>query len=142
MVLAIMVFAVSLSTFAQNSACPGLKDPLNFTINANYSGATGSRPDGTSTYQQQYMVMNANYNNVQMPTVVSSNSNNSYCQAGNNEANRFVIKSAGNDPHTNNQLPYLPPGGNFINLYAWVTAMAVPKPKLCITQCKLLHKMH
>ena len=113
-VVAIMVFAVSLSTFAQNSACPGLKDPLNFTINANYSGATGSRPDGTSTYQQQYMVMNANYNNVQMPTVVSSNSNNSYCQAGNNEANRFVIKSAGNDPHTNNQLPYLPPGGNFI----------------------------
>ena len=53
MVVAIMVFAVSLSAFAQNSACPGLKDPLNFTINANYSGATGSRPDGTSTYQQQ-----------------------------------------------------------------------------------------
>ncbi|MBR7167527.1 MAG: hypothetical protein IKD33_01810, partial [Bacteroidales bacterium] len=113
-IVVMMIWAVSFSAFAQNSACPGLKDPLNFTINANYSGATGSRPDGTSTYQQQYMVMNASYNNVQMATVVSSNSNNSYCQAGNNEANRFVIKSAGNDPHTNNQLSYLPPGGNFI----------------------------
>lgn len=83
-IVAMMIWAVSFSAFAQNSACPGLKDPLNFTINANYSGATGSRPDGTSTYQQQYMVMNASYNNVQMATVVSSNSNNSYCQAVDN----------------------------------------------------------
>lgn len=113
-VLAIMFLAVSLSTFAQNAACPGLKDPLNFTMYSNYSGATGTRPDGTSTYQQQYLSMTTNYTNAQLATVVSNNSNNSSCQPGNNEANRFVIKSAGNDPHTNNQLPYLPPGGGFI----------------------------
>lgn len=113
-VLAIMFLAVSLSTFAQNAACPGLKDPLNFTMYSNYSGATGTRPDGTSTYQQQYLSMTTNYTNAQLATVASTNSNNTDCQPGNNEPNRFVIKSAGNDPHTNNQLPYLPPGGGFI----------------------------
>ena len=54
--LGLWAVGVALSMYAQNSACPGLKDPLNFTINANYSGATGTRPDGTSTYQQQYMI--------------------------------------------------------------------------------------
>lgn len=111
-VLAIMFLAVSLSTFAQNAACPGLKDPLNFNLYPQYSGATGSREDGTSTYEEQYIVVNTTYSNTQLATVASGSSPS--CQPGNAEQNIFVIKSAGNDPNTNNQLPYLPPGGEFI----------------------------
>ena len=97
---------------AQNSACPGLKDPLNFNLYPQYSGATGSRTDGTSTYENQYIIVSATYTNSQLATVASGSSPS--CQPGNDDQNIFVIKSAGNDPNTSNQLPYLPPGGNFI----------------------------
>ena len=104
---------------AQDSACPGLKNPQSFIAYPNYSGATGYRsPNGASSYQQQCLIMDATYSNSQLSTLVTSRSNSIIdwdCLPGNNEANRFIIKSAGIDPHTNNRLSYLPTYGNFIN---------------------------
>ena len=95
--------------FEELPACPGLKNPQNFIMHPNYSGATGFRSEGISNYQQQYMVMNSSViQAAQLANEVSSN-NNSYCQVGNNEPNRFIIKNRGMDPNTNNNLPYTPP---------------------------------
>ena len=52
-----VVMSVFGNTIYAQTACPGWKNPLNFPMNPNYSGQTGSRPDGTSTYQQMYMTM-------------------------------------------------------------------------------------
>ena len=96
---------------AQNSACPGLKNPIAFTMYSQYSGQTGSRTSGASSYNQSYMIMNsAIINNVALATTVSpETSYNSSCRAGNNEANRFIIKQQGTDPHTTqSQLTYTP----------------------------------
>ena len=96
---------------AQNSACPGLKNPVAFAMYSQYSGQTGNRTSGASSYNQSYMVMNsAIINNVALATTVSPESSyNSACRAGNNEANRFIIKQQGTDPHTTqSQLTYTP----------------------------------
>ena len=96
---------------AQNSACPGLKNPIAFAMYSQYSGQTGSRTSGASSYNQSYMIMNsAIISNVALATTVSpETSYNSSCRAGNNEANRFIIKQQGTDPHTTqSQLTYTP----------------------------------
>ena len=96
---------------AQNSACPGLKNPIAFAMYSQYSGQTGNRTSGASSYNQSYMIMNsAIINNVALATTVSPESSyNSACRAGNNEANRFIIKQQGTDPHTTqSQLTYTP----------------------------------
>ena len=97
-------------TFEELLACPGLKNPQNFIAYPNYSGAIGYRQqNGASTYNQMYMVMNSSViQAAQLANEVSSY-DNGYCQAGNNEPNRFIIKNRGMDPNTNNNLPYTPP---------------------------------
>ncbi len=96
--------------FEELPACPGLKNPQNFIMHPNYSGAIGYREqDGASTYNQMYMVMNSSViQAAQLANEVSSYDNR-YCQVGNNEPNRFIIKNRGMDPNTNNNLPYTPP---------------------------------
>lgn len=56
--LLVVVALVNVTTLkAQNDACPGLKNPVSFGMYSNYSGQTGSREDGTSSYQTQYLQM-------------------------------------------------------------------------------------
>lgn len=94
---------------AQNNSCPGLKNPQNFVMYSQYSGQTGIRDDGTSSYATSYMVMqSAIINNVALPTTVSSAYRSSSCRTGNDDAGRFVIKQAGNDPNANNMISYTP----------------------------------
>ena len=105
-----VVMSVFGNTIYAQTACPGWKNPLNFPMNPNYSGQTGSRPDGTSTYQQMYMTMtSAVIPAAQLATVQSAGSSSSCVGTGNAETNRFVIKDRGTDPNANNQLTYTPP---------------------------------
>ena len=108
--LLVVVALVNVTTLkAQNSACPGLKNPQNFVMHSQYSGQTGIRDDGTSSYATSYMVMqSAIINNVALPTTVSSAYRSSSCRTGNDDAGRFVIKQAGNDPNANNMISYTP----------------------------------
>ena len=111
-VLLVVLFLLSIGTKAQNSACPGLKNPIAFGMYSNYSGQTGVRQSGASTYSTSYTVMTSSIiNAAALATTVSpETSYNSSCRSGNNEANRFIIKNQGTDPHTTqSQLTYTPP---------------------------------
>ena len=106
-----VLLMLNIGAKAQNNACPGLKNPIAFAMYSQYSGQTGNRTSGASSYNQSYMVMNsAIINNVALATTVSPESSyNSACRAGNNDANRFIIKQQGTDPHTTqSQLTYTP----------------------------------
>ena len=95
---------------AQNSACPGLKNPENFVIYNQYSGQIGARNAGTSSYATSYMVMQSGIiNNASLATTVSTAYRSTSCRTGNDDAYRFVIKSTGNDPNANNMISYTPP---------------------------------
>ena len=100
---------------AQSDACPGLKNPVSFGMYSNYSGQTGSREDGTSSYQTQYLQMTSSVIPFTQLATVSGGSS-PYCITGNDQINRFVIKSTGTDPHTLGRLSYTPPSDDsFIN---------------------------
>ena len=107
--LLVVVALVNVTTLkAQNDACPGLKNPVSFGMYSNYSGQTGSREDGTSSYQTQYLQMTSSVIPfTQLATVTGGSS--PYCITGNDESNKFVIKSTGTDPHTLGRLSYTPP---------------------------------
>jgi len=95
------------------SACQGLKNPINFSIYSAYSGQTGGdaagRTTGASSYQRDYLVMNsAIIPNTNLANIVTTNCSTNEGKNGNNDANRFKIMSSGNDPNTSNQMSYLP----------------------------------
>ena len=107
--LCLVVLVASTQIKAQNSACPGLKNPVDFGMCSNYSGQMGSREDGTSTYQTQYLQMtSAVIPFTQLATTVGGTTS-PYCITGNDGNNIFVIKNTGTDPHTLNRLSYTPP---------------------------------
>ncbi|MBO7226993.1 MAG: gliding motility-associated C-terminal domain-containing protein [Bacteroidales bacterium] len=106
--LCLVVLVASTQIKAQSS-CPGLKNPVSFGMYSNYSGQMGSREDGTSTYQTQYLQMtSAVIPFTQMATTVGGTTS-PYCITGNDGNNIFVIKNTGTDPHTLNRLSYTPP---------------------------------
>ena len=110
----ILVISLSLAHNAlSQSACPGLKNPVMFAAFQNYSGQTGGdnggRTSGSSTYQRDYMVMtSAIIPNTNLGNVTTANCGSNEGRAGNNDAYRFKIMSAGTDPNTRNQMSYLP----------------------------------
>lgn len=109
-VLLVGLFLLSIGTKAQNSACPGLKNPENFVIYNQYSGQIGMRNAGTSSYATSYMVMQPGIiNNASLATTVSNAYRSTSCRTGNDDAGRFKIKSTGNDPNANNMITYTPP---------------------------------
>lgn len=109
----LMLFVAAVQLLQAQTACPGLRNPIDFSIYQNYSGQTGGdaagRTAGTSTYQRDYMVMNsAIIPHSNLANIVTTNCTSNEGKAGNNDANRFKIMTAGNDPNTRNQMSYLP----------------------------------
>ena len=109
----LILFVIATHCISAQSACSGLKNPVDFAIHQNFSGQTGGdaagRTVGSSTYQRDYLVMNsAVIPNMQLANVVTSGCSSNEGKAGNNDAHRFKIMSAGTDPNTRNQMSYLP----------------------------------
>ena len=104
----LVLCAVFCTVRAQGNACPGLKNPVDFALHQNYSGQTGQRSAGVSTYSQTYIELtSAIIRNTALASTVSSVG----CSGSDPVAtrpNRFVIMSSGNDLNTNSQLPVLP----------------------------------
>lgn len=108
---------MSVSAIAQNSACPGFKNPNNFS---GYSGQIGSKPTSTPNPITGVTGMTFNsqvYQGSALATLTSSQST-SYCGTTINNETRFRIMSTtdgpgtgsnlGKDPCTNFGLPYVP----------------------------------
>ena len=98
-------------------ACNGLKNPINFILynsdqTGRYSGATGRKDTRRSTCSTPGMTFNATVDTRQLATEQGGSS--CYNQLGTDYMNRFVIKSAGTDALTSNQLSYLPPDPSFV----------------------------
>ena len=93
---------------AQGNACPGLKNPVDFLLHQNYSGQTGQRTTGVSTYSQTYIELTSA---IIRNTALASATSTVGC-SGRDDANtrtrRFLIMGSGNDLNTNSQLPFLP----------------------------------
>ena len=116
---ALLILAATGTAWSQSQqACNGLKNPLNFMlynsdVTGRYSGGTGTKQTRVSTCASPGMTFNATVTAAQMATVTGGSSCQS--QLGTDHTNRFVIKSAGTDALTSNQLSYLPPDPTFFH---------------------------
>ena len=93
---------------AQSNACPGLKNPVDFMLHQNYTGQTGNRVSGISTYSQTYIQLTSA---ILRGSALTSEVSTVGCSGRDPAAtrpNRFVIMAPGSDANTNNQLPILP----------------------------------
>ena len=114
--LYILADTTELRAQAAQQACNGLKNPINFILytsdqTGRYSGATGRKDTRRSTCSTPGMTFNADVSTMQMAN--ESGGSSCYNQLGTDYMNRFVIKSAGTDALTSNQLSYLPPDPSF-----------------------------
>ena len=108
--LLVVVALVNITTLkAQNNACLGLKNPENFGMYSNYSGQTGSREAGVSTYQTQYLQMTSAIIPFTQLSTTQTTYSSGYCNPGNDDRNIYKIKNTGTDPHTLGRLSYTPP---------------------------------
>ena len=109
-------------SYPQNTNCTGLKNPSNFTFtgglaNSQWAGYIGTRPAGISTCTQPAAsfttpVAAANLESTTGSTSCTSSSSVNI-DGQSDQYKRFVIKAAGNDPVTGNNLSYLPPDTSF-----------------------------
>ncbi|MBO7540194.1 MAG: hypothetical protein J6T33_00890, partial [Bacteroidales bacterium] len=81
---------------------------MDFLLHQNYSGQTGQRTTGVSTYSQTYIELTSA---IIRNTALASATSTVGC-SGRDDANtrtrRFLIMGSGNDLNTNSQLPFLP----------------------------------
>jgi len=93
---------------AQSNSCQGLKNPINFSLYQNYSGQTGTRENGVSTYTQTFI----NLTSAIIPNTRLANEESSVGCSGSwpteTKQRRFLIMGSGSDPNTSGQLPNLP----------------------------------
>ena len=112
--------------YPQNPNCMGLKNPVNFTLtfgtaNSAWVGFVGTKPDNpyvASTCNTLGSTFDANP--IQASQLESQSGGSSCYGQGMTDyygqsdyMRRFVIKGAGTDPLTNNNLSYLPPDTSF-----------------------------
>ena len=91
-----------------NNPCAGLKNPIDFAIHSNYSGQTGQRTTGISTYSQTYIELTSA---IIRNTGLASAESTVGCSGRddvNTRTRRFLIMGSGNDLNTSSQLPFLP----------------------------------
>ena len=123
------LLTASLTAWAQNVDCLGLKNPTNFTFtggtaNSLWTGFTGSKNATASTCS----TMGSTFSNTVLAASLESTNNTDGCTIGletsartlsvnihnqTDHSNQFVIKGSGFDPETHNRLSYLPPDPSF-----------------------------